>query len=343
MKISFLVTYYNQEQYVRESMDSLLAVEKPQEWEILVGDDGSTDRTREIVQEYVRRDPEHIRLYVMPRENGHSYGSVLRASANRLNLLEHCGGDCFCILDGDDFYRDRQFALEAIRILEEHADVSVVMYGFQLYSEENGIKECLLPEHLEGLIDTKEYLEHYYLHSGAGVHRLNWGKERMAFIRQAGFFDDNDIVINSLNEGSMYFVRRCIYAYRQTGASIFSEMSETERAVLNVQGYDVDRRLLPEEFGRVLLDRNAESVLHIFLNRGKIQDSLGVEKYSRYVRECEKIRDSLTYQLLMFRNLSGRDRRTVFRIIWSLCTDRPGMAARKMIAQIRKGNKENRS
>ena len=53
MKISFLVTYYNQKKYVKQSMDSILAIDKPCDWEILVGDDGSTDGTDEEVKKYI--------------------------------------------------------------------------------------------------------------------------------------------------------------------------------------------------------------------------------------------------------------------------------------------------
>ncbi len=52
MKISFLVTYYNQAQYVKDSLDSILAINKNYDWELLVGDDGSTDETVSIVNEY---------------------------------------------------------------------------------------------------------------------------------------------------------------------------------------------------------------------------------------------------------------------------------------------------
>ena len=51
MKISFLVTYYQQEKYVRESMESLLTLDKPEEWEILIGDDGSSDGTVEAARD----------------------------------------------------------------------------------------------------------------------------------------------------------------------------------------------------------------------------------------------------------------------------------------------------
>ena len=42
------------------------------------------------------------------------YDPVQRASANRLNLIENCKGDCFCTLDGDDFFIDSSFVKEAI-------------------------------------------------------------------------------------------------------------------------------------------------------------------------------------------------------------------------------------
>ena len=53
MKVSFLVTYYNQREYVKQSMDSILAIDKPCDWEILVGDDGSSDGTIEEVNRYL--------------------------------------------------------------------------------------------------------------------------------------------------------------------------------------------------------------------------------------------------------------------------------------------------
>ena len=68
MKVSFLVTYYNQKEYVKQSMDSILAIDKPCEWEILVGDDGSTDGTIDEINKYVKQFPDNIKLYIMPRE-----------------------------------------------------------------------------------------------------------------------------------------------------------------------------------------------------------------------------------------------------------------------------------
>ena len=88
MKISFLVTYYQQKQYIAQSMEALLALKKPEEWEILIGDDGSSDGSIELAQSYVDRDPEHIRLYIMDRDPGKKYNSVERASLKETSLYD---------------------------------------------------------------------------------------------------------------------------------------------------------------------------------------------------------------------------------------------------------------
>ena len=135
MKISFLVTYYQQKKYIAQSMESLLALEKPGEWEILIGDDGSTDGSIELEKEYVRRDPEHIRLFVMPRDPDKTYTAVERAGANRLNLVRQAAGDYYCIIDGDDFYSETDFLPEAVRVLEAQPQVTVVAFDTWTWRE----------------------------------------------------------------------------------------------------------------------------------------------------------------------------------------------------------------
>lgn len=313
MKISFLVTYYNQEQYVRQSMDSVLAIEKPAEWEILVGDDGSSDETVDIVNEYIRNDPEHIRLYVMPREAGKRYDAVKRASANRLNLLEHCSGDCFCTLDGDDFYFDAQFVLEAIDVLDRHDDVSVVSFGYRHFRDGEFEQEGLLPAGVGPRVDTKYYIRNFYLHAGAAVHRLRWEKNRIEYIKKIGSFDDNDIVMNSLNYGNMYYINRSVYAYRQTGESIYTRMQSVEKAVLNTLAYDIEKLIIDQS--GCLAERYKRAILVMYLWRNRIEDILGDAKYDQYVEECKHLDHAVSYKLLVYGRLSKSEKKEIRKLV----------------------------
>lgn len=331
MKVSFLITYYNQKEYVHESIQSVLNIKKENiEWEILVGDDGSTDGTIDEIEKYVQYDPEHIKLFVMPREEGKKYFSVQRASQNRLNLLSHATGDFFCTLDGDDFYSDSEFLMDAIGVFEENPGVSIVGFGYHYYKDGIYGKSLTLPaEANERRVDTRAYLRNWYLHAGACVHRKCFDKDRIEYIKQIGYFDDNDIVINSLCFGEMYAINRPIYAYRQTGTSVYTSMNQIEQAVLNVQGYDVDCAIAPQ-YKEDLLYRNAYNILMIYFKKQCLKKQLNTKR-EVYISACKQIPNAILPEFLTEEgNLSMSTKKT----IWEICRRKP-MTAIKLLMKSR--------
>lgn len=312
MKVSFLVTYYNQKEYVKQSLDSILAIDKPCDWEILIGDDGSSDGTIEEIHTYVERYPDNVKLYVMPREHGKKYDSVRRASANRLNILEHSTGDIFCTLDGDDYFCDTEFIKDAVKIFNKDEDISIVAFGFKYVTDGIGGKSMLLPDKLKNKqVNKRTYMEHFYLPAGGCVHRKQFGKERIEYIKKLGYFDDNNIVINSLNYGEMFAVNRAIYAYRQTGESVFNRMNNLEQAVLNVQGMDVDIRLIDNELTEYIKKRYSLSVILMYIWRNKLFEVLGEEKCLKYEEGCKDLKPSYCYNLLHYNELDHSQKKNI--------------------------------
>lgn len=312
MKVSFLVTYYNQEEYVKQSMESILAIDKPCDWEILVGDDGSTDGTIEVVNEYIKQYPSQIKLYIMPRIQGEKYDSVKRASANRLNILEHSTGDIFCTLDGDDYYCDTNFIKKALEVLVSNAMVSIVAFGFRYVTDGVFGKEQVLPlEVTNQCIDKELFLKRYYMHAGGCVYRKVFDKSRIEYIKKIGYFDDNNIVINSLNYGEIFAVNRPIYAYRQTGQSVYTSMNVLEQAVLNVQGLDVDLRLADERFRKAIIKRYSTAVILMYIWKKNIREILGEERVEKYMKGCLALFPSYCYNLLEYEGLSGKEKKAL--------------------------------
>ena len=62
-KISFLVTYYNQEKFVKDSLESIFALDIHCDFEVLVGDDGSTDETLNQVEKFQEKYPNKIKVF----------------------------------------------------------------------------------------------------------------------------------------------------------------------------------------------------------------------------------------------------------------------------------------
>lgn len=93
---SVTICTYNQEKFIAQAIESVLAQKCDVPFEILVGDDCSTDNTRQIIQSYVDQYPDLV-IPVYPSQN-------LGASKNIVNLAEHARGEVLSICDGDDWW-----------------------------------------------------------------------------------------------------------------------------------------------------------------------------------------------------------------------------------------------
>ena len=96
IKHSIIMICYNQEQYIRQALDSVLS-EKVKPYEIIIGDDCSKDGTRAILQEYNEKYPEIIKLVLNEKNLG--------IFANLNNVAPKATGDLIHFLSGDDWYK----------------------------------------------------------------------------------------------------------------------------------------------------------------------------------------------------------------------------------------------
>lgn len=95
--ITFTVPCYNSESYMERCIDTLLSGEE--RVEIIIVDDGSTDRTGEIADNYARNYPEIVK--VIHQENG-GHGAGVNAG------LKHAAGRYFKVVDSDDWIEETE-------------------------------------------------------------------------------------------------------------------------------------------------------------------------------------------------------------------------------------------
>jgi glycosyltransferase involved in cell wall biosynthesis len=112
MKISVVMPCFNERQTIREIV--ALVLEQPYEIELIVVDDGSTDGTRDVLQELATQHPE-IRLVVHKRNAGK--GAALRTG------VAHATGDVVLIQDADLEYDPREYGALLEPIKDDKADV----------------------------------------------------------------------------------------------------------------------------------------------------------------------------------------------------------------------------
>lgn len=115
--LSVLFITYNHERYIRQSLDSILMQKTGFDYEIVVGEDCSTDGTRRILDEYKVKYPDRIRLLYRNRNYG-------RPTLNVYETAMACRGKYIATLEGDDFFTDEYKLQKAVDFLEKHNDYS---------------------------------------------------------------------------------------------------------------------------------------------------------------------------------------------------------------------------
>jgi len=107
-EISICITCFNHARYIGQCIDSVLQQEGDFSLQILIGDDGSSDNTRDVICDYAQRYPDQVNAILQPVRLG--------ASANLQSLIERATGDLIAHLDGDDFWLPGKLAaqLEAL-------------------------------------------------------------------------------------------------------------------------------------------------------------------------------------------------------------------------------------
>jgi glycosyltransferase involved in cell wall biosynthesis len=122
--VSVIVIFYNAERYIKETIESIFS-QTYFHWELLLVDDGSTDASTNIAQDYAEQRPDQIRYLEHP---GHVNCGM---SASRNLGIKQSKGKYIAFLDADDVWFPNKLE-DQICILESHPNVGM-LYGQDLY------------------------------------------------------------------------------------------------------------------------------------------------------------------------------------------------------------------
>jgi len=135
-KVSVCVIAYNQERYIRQCLQSLVDQETSFNFEIIVGDDCSTDGTRAILEEFARAHPHLVRLIFQERNTG--------GTRNYLDVHAQACGDYVAHLDGDDLALPGRLELQA-RALDLDPQCVIVWHRMRVFDDSGALSVPNLP------------------------------------------------------------------------------------------------------------------------------------------------------------------------------------------------------
>lgn len=139
LSVAFIT--YNHEPYIRQALDSVFMQKTDFEFEVVIGEDCSTDNTRKILDEYKQRYPDRIRLLYRDKNLG-------RPTLNVFQTSMECRGKYIAYLEGDDYWTDENKLAKQVAFLEENPDYSACTHTCMLVGKDCEMLTDLSPASL---------------------------------------------------------------------------------------------------------------------------------------------------------------------------------------------------
>lgn len=130
MKVSVWMTAYNHEKYLAQCLDSVLMQKTDFDFDIVLGEDCSTDGTREIALEYQIKYPGKIKLY-LPEKN---------IGMMQMDIATHvmCKGEYLALLNGDDYWTDENKLQTQADFLDRNPETVMCYHKAIVENEDTG-------------------------------------------------------------------------------------------------------------------------------------------------------------------------------------------------------------
>lgn len=128
-KVSVIVATYNHEKYIRDCLESILSQKTNFNFEVLLGEDNSEDKTRDICIKYAEMYPEKISLFLHDRSNVVYIKGKPTGNYNFLFSLNKARGEYIAICEGDDYWVDNYKLQRQIDALDQHKECSICFHN----------------------------------------------------------------------------------------------------------------------------------------------------------------------------------------------------------------------
>jgi glycosyltransferase involved in cell wall biosynthesis len=217
--VSVIVVTYNHENFVAQAIESVLAQSTNRLLEVIISEDKSTDRTRDIVKDYARRD-ERIRL-ILSQRNLRSNEVVARA-------LRSARGRYVCVLDGDDYWLANDKLEQQANFLDANPLHSAIFHNALIEDTLPGKRRWTRPD-LPTTFTLNEIWQGNPFATCAGMLRRDCLEGLGCWYDALFPITDWSLYILCAERGPIAFVDEIVGAYRQHPSGEFSALSSREK------------------------------------------------------------------------------------------------------------------
>lgn len=163
-KVSIIAISYNHEKYIRQAFESFVMQKTDFKFEVVVGDDCSTDGTQAIIDEYINRYPELFRQVRRTKNVG--------VQKNFIETMQAADGEYLAICECDDFWTDSQKLQRQAEFLDNNPSYALCFHPVKVFYEDKSKKDFIFPEPAStNEFTVRELLRHNFIQTNSVMYK----------------------------------------------------------------------------------------------------------------------------------------------------------------------------
>lgn len=172
-KLSILVPTYNHGKFISQMLEGALGQITDFDYEIVIGDDASTDDNALIIKDFANKFPDKIRAFLHPKNLGPAEPRELGGKNNVGFLFSQCQGEYIALCEGDDYWTDSLKLQKAYEFLENNKEYALCHHQLDVIYQDNSVIHTFNPENQRDTSTLEDLLrdESWFLGTASTVFR----------------------------------------------------------------------------------------------------------------------------------------------------------------------------
>jgi glycosyltransferase involved in cell wall biosynthesis len=215
-KVSVCVPTFQHEKFIAQMLDSVIMQQTSFDYEIVIGDDGSTDQTPAIIQRYIERHPRLFQAYLHKENQGPAEPREFAGRNNVLQLLKACRGEYVALCEGDDYWTDPLKLQKQVDFLDANPDFSICHHNVRVIYEDGSPEHLFNSEQQKSVSGIEDILmDNWFMATASWLYRNHFLTTDFAEWHHKAASGDWAVIIQIAKHGKIQYLPEVMGVYRK--------------------------------------------------------------------------------------------------------------------------------
>lgn len=215
-KVSVCVPTFQHEKFIGQMLDGVLIQQTCFDYEIVIGDDGSSDQTPMIIQSYIDRYPQRFQAYLHKKNQGPAEPREFAGRNNVLQLLKACRGEYVALCEGDDYWTDPLKLQKQVDFMDANPDFSICHHNVKVIYEDGSPEHFFNSDQQKSISGIDDILkDDWFMATASWLYRNHFLDNDFADWHHKAASGDWAVIIQLAKHGKINYLPDVMGVYRK--------------------------------------------------------------------------------------------------------------------------------